>query len=110
MHDYSEIGPLAVVLLVVVGTAYAANVDQNDVVNIELTKISMSQAVAVAEQAGHGKALRAEYENTLSGWAYDVEVVSGAKVFDIRVDADKGIVIFSAEDSVDHDDGTDKQD
>jgi uncharacterized membrane protein YkoI len=39
-----------------------------------------------------------------------VEVVSGAKVFDVRVDADKGTVISSAEDKADHDDDHDKQD
>ncbi len=56
------------------------------------------------------KASRAEYENSKQGWVYDVEVVSGAKVFDVRVDADKGTVISSAEDKADHDDDHDKRD
>jgi hypothetical protein len=41
---------------------------------------------------------------------YDVEIVSGAKVFDVRIDANKGTVISSAEDKVDHDDEGDKED
>ena len=41
------------------------------------------QAITVAEQHVHGRASRAEYEHTKTGWAYDVEVVSGAKVFDV---------------------------
>jgi uncharacterized membrane protein YkoI len=71
---------------------------------------SPHQAVTVAEQHANGKASRAEYENSKQGWVYDVEVVSGAKVFDVRVDADKGTVISSAEDKADHDDDHDKQD
>lgn len=51
---------------------------------------------------------RAEYEKSQQGWAYDVEVVSGAKVFDVKVDADKGTVISAAEDKADRDDDHDK--
>jgi hypothetical protein len=41
-------------------------------------KISLTQAVTVAEQHANGKA-RAEYENSKQGWVYDVEVVSGPR-------------------------------
>lgn len=41
---------------------------------------------------------------------YDVEVVSGIKVLDVRVDADKGTIISSVEDRGDRDDDDDKQD
>lgn len=41
---------------------------------------------------------------------YEVEVVSGAKVFDVKIDADKGTVISSAEDKADRDNDHDKQD
>ena len=37
----------------------------------------------------------------------DVGVVSGAKVFGVRVDADKGTVISSVEDKADRDDDDD---
>jgi hypothetical protein len=39
-----------------------------------------------------------------------VEVVSGAKVIHVKVDADKGTVISSAEDKTDRDDDKDEQD
>jgi len=33
--------------------------------------------------------------------AYDVEVISGTKVFDVKVDADKGMDTLSVEDKAD---------
>ena len=45
-----------------------------------------------------GESTRAEYEKTRNGWAYDIEVVAGSKVFDVRVDAEKCPVISSKED------------
>ena len=90
--------------------AYANKEVENDALAIVNAKVSMSQAVTVAEQHANGKASRAEYEKTKSGWAYDVEVVSGAKVFDVSVNADNGTVISSTEDKADHDDDHDKED
>ena len=66
-------------------------------------------AIAIAEQQADGKATRAEYEQTKTGWAYGVEIVSGTKVFDLRIDADKGTVISSAEDKSDGVDDHDKK-
>lgn len=77
---------------------------------ITKAKISLVQAVAVAEQHVNGQASHAEYENSKQGWVYDVEVVSGAKVFDVRIDANKGTVISSAEDTADRDDDLDEKD
>lgn len=90
--------------------AYAAKGAENDATAILTAKISLVQAVTTAEQHATGKATRAEYESSKQGWVYDVEVVNGAKVFDVRVDADKGTVISSSEDTADHDDDNDKQD
>ena len=73
-------------------------------------KVSMAQAIAAAEQHTSGKAMRAEYENTKSGWAWDVETVSGAKVFDVRVDAANGTVLSSNADKSDRDDEHDERD
>ncbi|QHJ00433.1 peptidase M4 [Xylophilus rhododendri] len=77
---------------------------ENDAMAIASARFSLVQAVAAAEQAANGKASRAEYEHSRQGGIYEVEVVSGAKVFDVRIDADKGTVISSAEDRMDHDD------
>ena len=89
--------------------AFAAKTTENEAVGPP-AKISLTQAIAAAEQQANGKAARAEYEQTKNGWAYDVEVISGTKVFDVRVDADKGTVISSAEDTADRDDEHDKRD
>ena len=90
--------------------AFAAKTIENDAMAGPPAKISITQAIAAAEQQANGKAARAEYEQTKAGWAYDVEVISGTKVFDVRVDADKGTVISSAEDTADRDDDHDKKD
>lgn len=89
--------------------AYASKVGENDAMSVVSAKVPMSQAVTVAEQHANGKASRAEYEKTKIGWAYDVEVVSGTKVFDVSVNAENGSVISSIEDKADHD-GNDKED
>ena len=91
--------------------AYAATGGmENDALAIAKAKVSLIQAVTTAEQHTGGKATHAEYENSKQGWVYDVEVVNGVKVFDVRVDADKGTVIASVEDKAEHDDGQDKDD
>ncbi|MHB1618669.1 MAG: hypothetical protein ACYCTY_01615 [Sulfuricella sp.] len=43
-------------------------------------------------------------------WVFDVEVVKGKKVMDVKVDADKGTIISATEDKTDHDDAHDKAD
>ena len=88
----------------------AQGVMGNDALHIANAKISLTQAITTAEQHANGKAARAEYEHSKHGWVYEVEVVNGAKVFDVKIDADKGMVISSAEDKSDHDDDHDKQD
>ena len=51
-----------------------------------------------------GKASRADYEHSKNGWIYEVEVVSGKQVFDVKVDANNGAVIASKEDKADRED------
>ncbi|MEO8013938.1 MAG: PepSY domain-containing protein [Polaromonas sp.] len=110
MFRYTKIAMAGAVLAASGIAAYAATSMENDAVSLPVTKISLSQAVAAAEQQTKGRATRAELEHTKSGIVFDVEVVSGAKVFDVRVDADKGTVISSAEDKADQDDDHDKKD
>lgn len=110
MTRYSKLSFLALALAAVGTVAYAAKGMENDALAIVTAKIPLVQAVTTAEQHANGKATRAEYEHSKQGWVYDVEVVNGSKVFDVRVDADKGTVISSAEDTADRDDEHDKQD
>ncbi|GAC1519133.1 MAG: hypothetical protein NVS3B11_17790 [Collimonas sp.] len=111
MNHYSKFSLLAAAIAAAGTVAYAAQGGMdNDAMAITKAKIPLAQAVTTAEQHVNGKAARAEYENSKHGWVYDVEVVSGTKVFDVTVDADKGTVISSAEDKADRDDDHDKQD
>lgn len=91
--------------------AYAAHGEaNNDAQAISKAKLSLVQAVLLAEQHAHGQASRAEFEQARAGWVYDIEVVSGEKVFDVKVDPDKGAILSSVEDSGDHDDYHDRRD
>ena len=111
MYRYSKFSLLAVAIAAAGTVVYAATGSKdNDAISIVNAKIPLAQAVTVAEQHVNGKATRAEFENSKQGWVYDVEVVSAAKVFDVKVDADKGTVISSAEDKADRDDDHDKPD
>ena len=111
MNSYSKFSFLTIAIAAAGSIAYAAQSGtENDATAIAKAKIPLAQAVTIAEQHANGKAARAEYENSKQGWVYDVEVVSGLKVFDVKVDADKGTVISSAEDTVDRDDDHDKND
>jgi uncharacterized membrane protein YkoI len=108
---YNRMAIAAAALAAVAGTAaYAAQTAENDALAAPAAKVSLSQAVAAAEQRVGGRVVRAEYEQVKAGWAYDVEVVSGAKVFDVRVDANRGVVLSAVDDKTDHDDGHDKKD
>jgi uncharacterized membrane protein YkoI len=111
MNRNSKLSLFAVCIAAASTVAYAATGNmENDALAITKAKISLSQAVTTAEQHANGKAARAEYENSKQGWVYDVEVVSGVKVFDVKVDGDKGTVISSAEDKADRDDENDEKD
>ena len=111
MYRYTKLSLLAIAIAMTGAAAYAAKAHiQNDALAVTQAKIPLTQAVAAAEQHANGKASRAEYEQSKQAWVYDVEVVSGAKVFDVRIDADKGTVISAVEDKADHDDVHDKQD
>lgn len=113
MYRYTKLSLLAITIAIATtgAVAYAAKGGvENDALAITHAKISLIQAVTVAEQHVNGKAARAEYEDSEEGWAFDVEVVSGGKVFDVKVDPDKGTVISSVEDVADHEESHDKKD
>lgn len=101
----------AAALAATAATAYAATAkDGNDALGIDKARFSLTQAIAAAEQQHPGgKAAKAEFERAgKDAWVYEVEVVSGARVFDVRVDPQKGTVISSSEDKPDR--GEDHED
>lgn len=107
MYRHTKLTLLVVALATGGGVAWAVTGQQaamdNDALAIAKAKISLSQAIATAEQHAGGKATRAEFEHEKGSWVFDVEVASGARVFDVRIDADKGAVLSSLEDKADRD-------
>ena len=103
---------LAAALIGAGGFAFAEKSDmkENDAVAVTKAQTSLIQAVTAAEQNAGGKAARAEFEVDKKGPHYEVEVVNGVKVFDVRVDAASGKVLSSVEDKIDSGDKEDKDD
>ena len=83
---------------------------ENDAMAINQAKVPIAQAISAAEKEHGGKATKAELEHSKQGLIYEVEVVAGAKVFDVKVDADKGSILSSTEDKSDHKNGRDDDD
>jgi len=101
MSTATKIGIIAVALASAGVAAFAANTMENDAAALANAKISLSQAIASAEQHTGGKAVHAEFEHTRAGWAYEVETVNGAKVVDVTVDAATGTVVAAVDDKMD---------
>lgn len=99
-------------IAIAAGTQAWSAVGRNDALSAPRPAVSLVAAVGVAERTTNGFATKAEYERTKAGWAYDVEVVSGARVLDVRVDAASGKILSSQEDAADtgKDDGEHKPD
>src|SRR5471030_2419935 len=106
MPNYRTMSAVVAGLLVAGGVAYAASQQlsepDNDALAAAKAPITMLQAASTAEKQTNGRATRAEYEQGKSGARYEVEVVSGTKVFDITIDAVTGKILSSAEDPADN--------
>jgi hypothetical protein len=57
--------------------------------------VTMSQAVATAEQQAGGKATRAKLENETGKLLYEVKVAAKDKVTEVKVDATDGKILAS---------------
>lgn len=103
---YAVISTLAASTLV--GTlVYASQSDDRDHERISeqrsVTTISLSQAVAVAEQHAKGQAIGGELERSDGRAVYEVEVASAGHVIEVKVDAVDGTVIGTESDRSDDD-------
>ena len=83
------------------GGALAAGTAQNDALGINDAGISLTQAIAAAEQQVGGKASKAEYEDEDGRAVFEVEVLKGNEVMDVQVDPADGTVLASAQDKPD---------
>jgi uncharacterized membrane protein YkoI len=64
--------------------------------------VTMSQAVATAEQQGGGKATRAKLENESGKLLYEVKVAGKDKATNVKVDAMDGKVLTANADTATH--------
>ncbi|TCV85368.1 PepSY domain-containing protein [Sulfurirhabdus autotrophica] len=101
---------LSVLSAAAIGTAFAAKSLENDALAVTAAKVSITQAIAAAEQHVGGKASRAEYERAKGQYVFDIEVVKDKNVMDVEVDPTSGKVIAAVEDKNDHDDHHDRAD
>ena len=101
---------VAVLATSILSSAYATSMIENDALAVKTAKISLTSAIAIAEQHVAGKASRAEFEKYKNQWVFDVEVVSAEKVMDVKIDPESGKVLAATEDRGDHDDDGDKDD
>jgi len=110
MSRYTRIVAITTLLAAAGPAAQAASGPANDATGVSSARVSLVQAVVAAERHVPGRASRAEYERTDDGWAYDVEVVDGQRVVDVRIDPANGAVIGSKPDAPDQDDALDGRD
>lgn len=83
----------------------------NDAItDLASARVNLTQAIAVAEQHAGGTATKAELEHERGVLAYEVEVVSGQKVTEVKVAANDGTVLASKADDNDGQDKSDRED
>ena len=75
---------------------------ENDAALLSQAKISLPQAIAVAEQHAQGKAVRAELEDENGTLVYGVEVTNGIQTTDVKVDINNGKILSARADQADH--------
>jgi uncharacterized membrane protein YkoI len=105
MNRISRIAVVSTVAAVIAAVGTGAIAKDSDPPSAADTGIGILQAISTAERHASGKAVRADLEKNKGGqWIYEIEVISGAKAFDVKIDAAKGTVISSTEDKPDRDD------
>jgi len=94
-NSYLVIGALAAAVLA--GSwAYASQRDDRDDATRAASgppAISLSQAIAIAEQHAQGNAISAELERDVGRAHYEVEVATAGRTVDVKVDVSDGSVI-----------------
>lgn len=98
----------AVVALGLVGGGLAfaqqggGNTENDAVADLAKAKVTLSQAISVAESQSGGRAVKAELEGERGATVFNVEVVTAdSKVLDVTVDAADGKVLSSKQDQAD---------
>ncbi|ADO48283.1 PepSY domain-containing protein [[Enterobacter] lignolyticus] len=85
----------AVMLVMAVCSASAFASSHDDEMAVVKNKVTLIQAISTAEKHVNGVASKAEFEISKSVPVYEIHVVQGQKVHDVKVDANSGAVISS---------------
>lgn len=89
-------------------SAWAVPERENDAVSdLRAAKISLSDAIARSVAQFGGQAVSAELDHEHGTFAYEIELVNGTVVREVRLDAITGAVISSRDDENDRDDDED---
>jgi uncharacterized membrane protein YkoI len=97
------------------GVAVAANAgpsgedERDEIAAVNGARISLTQAVAIAERQGSGKAMEASFDDE-SGRSWEVEIASGDRVATYAVDAASGAVSAVAEEADEANEGPEDND
>ncbi len=86
----------------VASAAQSAETQNDAVLALAKTTISLTQAVSAAESHAGGRAVKAELEDEHGVAAFHVEIVTAdSKVFEVQVDAKDGTVLSNKADVAD---------
>lgn len=83
-------------------SAATAALGKGERVDPSKATVTMSQAIATAEQQGGGRATRAKLENESGKLLYEVKVVGKDKATNVNVDAMDGKVLTVKADTASH--------
>ena len=103
---------LVTAVLAAAGGAYAAkDMIKPKAQALAEAKISLVQAIDLAEKSTHAKAVEAEFEHGLQGASYEVKLLGGGKRLKVRVDAATGAVgpVQEKAEKKDHDDHAEQE-
>ncbi len=103
MERKFKLAAVAALSLATMGATYAAQTTGNDALGINSAKTSLTQAIAAAEQHVGGVASRAEFEHEKGQSVFEIEIVKGQTVVDVRVDPASGKILSAKNDEADHD-------
>lgn len=108
------IGSVVAAIVAASGVAFAtqaANAENDAVAYLAKAKVTLGQAVTIAEAQLNGRATSAELDSEGGAVAYKVEVVAAnSKVFDMRIDAVDSKVLSSMQDVADREGEDDDND
>lgn len=96
-----QVAAVATLSLAAAGFAFTVHADDDEALGIAQSRISLIEAVTAAEQHVGGKAFQAEYEREKGQWVFEVAVVKGQQVMDVKVDSMTGQVLSASEDKPD---------